>query len=302
MNSRHLEPGAVSKNKLSGFDPLPDFYNILIDELTRLSADSATDESIAQYYKRFLNEPGLRPFYQYNWLRRVQPMVGLLQTLPRRAAPWRVLDAGCGVGTESRLWASLRDNVEVVGVDISAARLQAAAARAPFYEKQIGRPLAVGFSDQSAFTILSEQSFDLIWTMEAISHIDPAEAFISAAYESLNSDGRLVISDSHFLNPAMLWRIFKLRRKGIKHTYKTTTSGEVIPYAEERLFSVPALSRLLRRAGFNVVSTQLSVFLPPRAACIPRLALHYAGVDRLFNAIPLARYAGGIYTIVAAKL
>ena len=95
----------------------------------------------------------------------------------------------------------------------------------------------------------------------------------------------------------MLWRIFKLRRKGIKHTYKTTSAGEIIPYAEERLFSVPALSRLLRRAGFTVSSTQLSVFLPPRAARMR----YYDSVDRLLNAIPLARYAGGIYTVVAAK-
>jgi hypothetical protein len=49
------------------------------------------------------------------------------------------------------------------------------------------------------------------------------------------------------------------------------------------------------------VSTQLSVFLPPVVARSPSFAPHYSRIDRLLNAIPLVRYAGGIYSIVAAK-
>jgi 2-polyprenyl-3-methyl-5-hydroxy-6-metoxy-1,4-benzoquinol methylase len=224
-------------------------------------------------------------------------MVGLLQTLPHREKPWRILDAGCGVGTESLLWASLRDDVKVLGVDISAARLRAASARVPYYQQQIGRSLAVKFCDQSVFTIMKEETFDLIWTMEAISHIDPAESFVEASYDSLSSNGCLVISDSHFLNPAMIWRIFKLRRQGIGHTYKTTSTGETVSYAEERLFTVPQLTRLLYQAGFKTVQTQISIYFPPRLLT----STMFQAADRILNRLPLVRHLGGIYTVSAHK-
>ncbi len=287
-----------NRHDLSTQGCLRDFYSVLIDELNNCAHNTASDkETIAQYYKRLLDKPELERFYQYNWQRRINPMVGLLQTLPRCERTWRILDAGCGVGTESLLWASLRDDMEVLGVDISSARLRAASARVLFYEQQVGRSLAVKFCGQTVFTVLKEESFDLIWTMEAISHIDPAEAFIAASYASLSAGGHLVISDSHFLNPAMLWRIFKLRRKGIRHTYKTTSTGESVSYAEERLFTVPQLTRLLHQVGFKTVQTQISVYFPPRLLTFTA----FQAADRMLNRLPLVRYLGGIYTISAHK-
>ena len=299
MNFRSIGIDSKGIHDLFTLEHLRDFYSTLIDELNYLANNATADEElITQYYKRLLNESESQQFYQYNWQRRIQPMVQLLHTIPRREESWRILDAGCGVGTESFLWASLRDDVEVIGVDISTARLKAASARRPFYEQQVGRPLSVKFCDQSVFTVLKEKTFDLIWTMEAISHIDPAEAFIAASYASLKTGGHLVISDSHFLNPAMLWRIFKLRRKGIKHTYKTTSAGETVSYAEERLFSVPRLTRVLYQAGFNTVQAQISVYFPPRLLAS---SLFFQAADRMLNRLPLVRYLGGIYTISAHK-
>jgi 2-polyprenyl-3-methyl-5-hydroxy-6-metoxy-1,4-benzoquinol methylase len=274
------------------------FYSVLTTELNNRAQNiTAGKDMMGQYYKSLLNEPELQQFYRYNWQRRIQPMVQLLQTMPRREEPWRILDAGCGVGTEALLWASLRDDVEVIGVDISAARLRAASARVSFYEQQVGRPLSAKFCDQSVFTVLKEKNFDLIWTMEAISHIDPAEAFVADSYTSLNVGGHLVISDSHFLNPAMLWRIFKLRRQGIRHTYKTTSTGETISYAEERLFTVPQLTRLLYQAGFKTVQTQISIYFPPRLLT----STMFQAADRILNRLPLVRHLGGIYTVSAHK-
>lgn len=274
------------------------YQNLLREVTVNVSELSEADcETLRRYYHALLSDEALRTFSYYNWQQRVWPMVRLVQNLPRREKLWQILDAGCGVGTESLLWASLRDDVEVIGVDISAARLKAASVRVPFYEQQVGRPLSVKFCDQSVFTVLKERTFDLIWTMEAISHIDPAETFIAASYASLNADGRLVISDSHFLNPAMLWRIFKLRRQGIRHTYKTTSTGETVSYAEERLFTVPQLTRLLQRVGFKTVETQISVYFPPRLLA----SATFQAADRMLNQFPLLRYLGGIYTISAHK-
>ncbi len=77
--------------------------------------------------------------------------------------------------------------------------------------------------------MLKAERFDLVWVMEAISHIDPVEKLLAAVSENLGQDGYLVISDSHLLNPAVAWRVFRLRRGGVElHTHKTTSAGEII--------------------------------------------------------------------------
>lgn len=64
-----------------------------------------------------------------------------------------MLDAGCGVGTESIFWSILRAEVEVVGADISDRRLAVAEARQIAYERCLGKPLKARFLNQDVFKI-----------------------------------------------------------------------------------------------------------------------------------------------------
>jgi 2-polyprenyl-3-methyl-5-hydroxy-6-metoxy-1,4-benzoquinol methylase len=280
------------------------YYDALVEEVIDNSLALANDHwlTLRRYYKAMIRHSEKRPFYRYNWQRRTVPMVELIQALPRRDTPWHILDAGCGVGTEVLLWATLRDDVVVTGVEINRERLDTAVARHQKYQATKGEALPVKFLMANVFDLLAAESFDLIWSMEAISHIDPAERFLRAAFNSLNSGGHLVISDSHLLNPAMLWRIFRLRRQGIKHSHKVLADGQRIPYAEERLFSVPVLTRLLRQNGFSHVQSQLSIFFPPFMARFENLFAGCLMLDRLLNRLPLVRQAGGIYTLTGTKL
>ena len=281
---------------------LEDYYTHLCLEVDDNvgALDAAGYAELRRYYRALAHNHDLRPFYRYNWQRRVTPMVDALQSLPVRDRPWQILDAGCGVGTEALLWATLRTDVEVTGVDLSADRLHTARARVQ-ERRAGGEDLAVAFKAQNVFDLLKRHAFDIIWSMEAISHIDPAEAFLSAAAQNLSPGGKLVISDSHLLNPAMLLRIARLRRRGIRHTHKVLSSGEQVPYAEERLFGVGTLTRLLVDAGFTDVATQLSIFMPPRLARATRLFRLATRLDRAMNQAPLLRRMGGIYTVVATR-
>ena len=138
--------------------------------------------------------------------------------------------------------------------------------------------------------------------MEAISHIDPAEEFLTAVSENVGDRGHVVISDSHILNPAMAWRIFQMRRRGVEaHTHKAISTGKVVSYAQERLFTVGQLSRMLRQAGFPTVQVQSTVFFPPHLARVPSLFSIGTGIDSILNKVPVLRNLGGIYTIVASK-
>lgn len=280
------------------------FYNILtaevIDNVVRLQATHC--QELRRYYHALVNNPRRRLFYRYNWVRRTAPMVRLLMLLPKCDVPWRVLDAGCGVGSESIFWSSLRDDIEVVGVDVCARRLDVAEARRIAYEHQFGRSLKVRFLEQDVFRVLNAEHFDVVWTMEAISHIDPAEKFLANVFENLGDSGHVVISDSHILNPAMAWHIFKLRRQGVAlRTCKTTSRGETVSYAQERLLTVGGLSRMLKQVGFASVRTQLSIFFPPILAQFPTLFPLCTWYDFALGKVPLLRNLGGIYTVVASK-
>lgn len=257
---------------------------------------------LVRYYHALLENPERRPFYRYNWVRRIEPLARLLRRLPSREAPWRVLDAGCGMGTESIFCAALRDDVHVTGVDISSERLGVARARIPIYERCIGRPLRTHFVEQDVFSVLGLEQFDLIWSMEAISHIDPVEQFLVATHESLRQAGHLVISDSHALSPAMAWRVFVLRMRGVpQHSQKRTSGGQHISYAHERLLSVGRLARMLKVSGYASVRTQLSVYFPPALARFPRLFRTCVWGDHVLNRVPGVRWIGGTYTVVATK-
>jgi 2-polyprenyl-3-methyl-5-hydroxy-6-metoxy-1,4-benzoquinol methylase len=279
-----------------------EFYDALTTEVlentTRLNTELY--QALRRYYRALADNPERREFQRYSWIRRTEPMVRLLETLPTRDVRWQVLDAGCGLGTESIFWSTLRDDVQVVGVDVSASRLGVAQARHMAYERQLGKPLNVRFLEQDVFSVLNATTFDVVWTMEAISHIDPAEQFLAAVSKNLSDHGHLVVSDSHMWNPAMAWRVLKLRRQGVTlRTRKATSGGHTVSYAQERLLTVRWLSSMLKQAGFASVQTQLSVFFPPNLARSPNLLAVCALFDRVMNRVPVVRNVGGIYTLVA---
>jgi 2-polyprenyl-3-methyl-5-hydroxy-6-metoxy-1,4-benzoquinol methylase len=289
---------------MSGTNPASAFYSQLEAEVLDSCHGLEPDDhaTISRYYTSLKDNASLRPFYRYNWMQRLAPMQALISSLPPRGSPWRVLDAGCGVGTEAIFWATLRDDIEVIGTDIRESRLNAARARQATYESRLGKRLKLSFLQQDVFKVLRDERFDLVWTMEAISHIDPAEKFLADVSENLGDRGHLVVSDSHIWNPIMAWRVRKLRRQGVTlRTHKTISGGQTVSYAQERLLTVRWLSSMLKQVGFASVQTQLSVFFPPNLARSPGLLAACALFDRVMNRIPMIRNVGGIYTLVASK-
>lgn len=279
------------------------FYDRLIADVLHNQANIhlADYEIFRRYYHKMAKREQYHPFFRHNWVRRTAPMANLLQQLPSRTTPYRVLDAGCGVGTESIFWATLNKNAHITGVDLSEDRLKVADARLTAWAEREQRPLPIQFLNQSIFDVLKGEPFDCIWSMESISHIDPAEDFLTAAFENLSTGGSLVISDSHLLNPAMLWRLAKMRTDVPVRTQKKLADGKEISYAHERLFAVPKLSHLLQKAGFSKVDTQLSIFFPPSFVRQPRLFNIARRLDSFWDKLPLFRQIGGIYTVTAHK-
>ena len=212
----------------------------------------------------------------------------------------KVLDAGCGLGSESILCGIL--GAQVTGVDLMEPWLNTAKKRVQFYEGLLGRKISTELHAQSVLDI--HGSFDVIWAMESISHIDPAEAFIAFAHDHLNRGGKLIISDANKLNPLIYWNARRASEKwgGLHTLARNPKTGEMIPIAHERVFAVFSIKKLLWDNGFTIESFHYSAQLPYEPHCNVGYKNISIYLERLMNPIRPLRWLSGIYTVVASRI
>lgn len=267
------------------------FHRRLQEEIDREQRDPVDGASreLLRYYRKIRSFPALRPFYERNWVRRLLPAIEMIDR-----PGMRVLDAGCGVGTEALLFAEL--GAEVTAVDLHPPRIEAARRRIE-RAGTVGRRIELVCGDISR--VSRPGRFDVVWSMESISHIDPPGRFVGAMRENLRSGGILVITDSNGLNPWLRLAAFRGRGRRVYEERRDAKTGMPVRYANERLLTVTSLHRLLARAGFAVESTRLSVFIPPRLfARQPRLAERF---EEVIAAVPGPSLLGGVYAVVARR-
>jgi SAM-dependent methyltransferase len=170
----------------------------------------------------------------------------------RPGRPFRVLDAGCGFGTESLLFAFA--GAEVTGNDLRGERVRAAEKRPAFWEKQTGRRLALRFRLANIFDQPERDHFDLIWVHNAITHIHPVDGFLRLCRDLLAPGGEVVIVD---VNKTSLRRRIRAGREEHQGESKYTTrvdpsTGKEVVYAVERDLGLLEQCRLLEHAGLRV--------------------------------------------------
>lgn len=196
-----------------------------------------------------------------------------------------ILDAGCGVGSESLLFAYL--GARVTGVDIMEERLSLARSRVPFFQSEAAKDVNVEFILGDLFSIMGTQQFDAIWIREAISHIHPLEKFLDCAHQSLRAEGKIFVSDSNWANPMVKLETYRNYRNRLKWYHLLTRwreaglfyvedgyydpiTGRHVAMAQERMFSPRGFRSLLESRGFRVVGQRTIGFLPKTRLCLPR--------------------------------
>lgn len=178
-------------------------------------------------YDRVASEYDQRyPTSQYS--ERGQALLGLARQLNAR----RVLEAGCGTG----FWLSLLHTValEPHGLDFSAGMLQQARKRpAPL---RLARGSATGLPYEN-------NTFDLVYCVDAVHHFGDSLAFIREAHRSLHPGGALAIigHDPH---------------GGENHWYVYDHFENVRATDLARYPSGQSLTDEMRAAGFQAVTTQ----------------------------------------------
>lgn len=278
---------------------------LLNEELIDRRRVGLDDAPLRRYYSQLFGVAG-QPLEisVFAYVQRLWPLIEILRASPK---PLRILDAGCGYGTES-YFAALMGHT-VLGAELVPERTEMARSRFSFFASTTDRKLDADFVCANIFELLAgSEKFDVIWVMEAISHIYPQEKFISLARRALTDQGRLVISDPNRVNPVSLWRSIRIRGTVMHHPhtrFNDPHTGQPVEYGQEQITSPRSLARMLLRFGFEVLSISMSGFMG--TTLLPQKLLVNSGMKRILRKlphvmkhIPLLRNLGGIYTLVAA--
>ncbi len=164
-----------------------------------------------------------------------------------------VMDAGSGFGTYSMLYAAV--GADVVGADLRPDRLATAEKRLAYHRDRTGEALAVRYA-RADLTREWDQDYDLVWVYNALSHIDPLEAFLAQTRRHLLPGGVLVIGDINGAHPEHLARLRELRGEAVHQEY-VAPDGERHQYAVERTFPPAEIRAIFEANGLRMVHHEL---------------------------------------------
>jgi SAM-dependent methyltransferase len=226
-----------------------------------------------------------------------------------------VLDAGCGYGSDSILFAAA--GARVVAVDRSASQLAIAEKRRRHFGEVFGTPLEVQWeiSDLDDF-VPGMEDLALTWVASVLAALTDQGRFISRIYGSSREGASFIVTDMNLLNPLFLageWRrrrrarqrspLFAeqshfgdmLRRKNrVGARYFPSTDGNC--FDDVQFFTPVTIGRLLAESGFEVIETRFSGFAPPvLSGCMGAL------LEGFVASVPLIRRFGYFYSAHGVK-
>jgi len=149
----------------------------------------------------------------------------------------RILDAGCGVGG-SLFYLTKKYKIRGSGLTLSEKQFRYAQKRA----KELHLDQYVQFKKQDfCHTDFADESFDVVWALESLSHLPNKQDFAKEAFRLLKPGGRLII--------ACYNRTLKPDKRGLIKKWQTTWSLDSI-------VSTTSYIELMEKAGFVVLKTE----------------------------------------------
>lgn len=180
----------------------------------------------------------------------------------------RVLEVGCGCGTES-LWFAM-SGASVVGIDVNGRRIPVARERAKYVREVLGVEVDASFIKESIFDFQDAAGFDVIWMEPAFHHIEPRSVLPMALSRLVRSNGHVVISEANGWNPLLQLALF--RQRGFQTVRESIDSaGRRSLYGVERVTTASRISKQFASEGFEEVSRRYFRVLPS-GRLIERLA------------------------------
>jgi len=256
-----------------------------------------TNFLVKKYYRNICNTKNKRWFYAFNWARRLENLAECFNK-----ENMMVLDTACGLGTES-IFAAYFSGANVLGVDSNKNFIEVARGRKIFYEKLLKKSLNVNFENQNILDLNYHNYFDIIWCMEAISHIFPTEKFLKIAHSALKPGGKILISDPNAANPIIQLQLIKEAgfNRGVVKKIDPKTGNEIEEWNEH--IRLPSeLAKKMKNHGFLVEKINFSIFFPPSLFFSKNITMKTYKLEKGINKIPIIRDIGAIYTVVGKKI
>lgn len=215
----------------------------------------APDEErvLRRYYASYVRHFG--PYMRRQYAEQTRELIARVQRL---SAP-RVLEAGCGCGTESLYMALL--GARVLGIDINQDRLGVARSRLAVLGREAGRSLDCAFENRSLFDLEPRGDFDVIWMEQAFHHLEPREQVLKLLPRLLAPNGVVVISEPNAWNPLVQLDFF--RKRGFRTVVEyEDAEGQTHLYGNERILPPRRLVRHLRSVGLQPLSLRYFRLFP----------------------------------------
>lgn len=235
--------------------------------LTRDLLAPAQQETLNGYYAGYRRRFSERLKHYYR--RQIEDVLELIESRPGA----RVLEIGCGTGTES-LWMAMR-GATIEAIELSKERFEVAKARKAVVESDLGRKLACEFVNGSLLDIDAAEQYDIVWMEQAFHHLEPRDEVVDKIAGLMKPGGHVVVSEANGLNPLLQAQLFLQR--GFKTLGEfADESGRLYPYGNERILSASGLARTLARAGIQTVSVEHFRIFPNSAVWDNRLGVERA--------------------------
>ncbi|MBP6885714.1 MAG: class I SAM-dependent methyltransferase [Candidatus Pacebacteria bacterium] len=148
-----------------------------------------------------------------------------------------ILDVGCGMGGSS-IWLAQEYGAKTVGISLSPSQVELATKTAK--NKGVDSTFIVMDAESAEFSTC----FDVVWSIEAVSHLSHPENFFRLASRCLKTGGRIALIDWFHSND--------LTRKQ-EEAYITTIKNAMLVPA---MTSMSRYSEFAERNGFKVIETE----------------------------------------------
>lgn len=275
MNDRNagsLLPLAAASSLSS--DRVERFYCDLLERLADQRLPAAALPAMHEFYDRF--QPQREYFLHHfgSFLPHVDRRCEVRTRQPR------LLDLGCGVGTQAHLLAAR--GARVTGLDFDAQRIAGAKAMTNwFVEEMGGGELPVEFHAADAFSFLAEQSpetFDGCYTQFALAYMRPYRELLAAVDRVVRPGGRLILRE---FNAGSIYNRLRTR----------------VDWLDDR-----AYQRILHGLGWRLEYRRFHWFLPRQVVRF-RVVRKPLGVleDLITRPLPLGRNLAAAMTLVFQK-
>jgi len=212
--------------------------------------DTEIKTELCDYYRNWNNLRSPRLAFWYD--NQLNEMLEALEKCPGA----RILDAGCGTGSES-LFLALK-GAHVTGIDVSPGKIKIANARQEHLRDSARVEFDLDFYQQSILDV--EGTYDLIWLEQAFHHMEPRARIVQQLADLLAPGGRLFFSEANGWNPLLQVKLFKQR--GFDTIKRTKTSEGELIWGDERILTPMSLKRCLKKAGLKLESRRYFRIFP----------------------------------------